>query len=91
MSRSLTAQDLTHSARHGITRAAPVTVIKWLASIFQIMGYAATGFGLAPWNIYLFLLGLIGWFVVGLLWKDRAVILIHVIAFGSMVAGIFAA
>lgn len=34
------------------------------ASIMQIFGYAATGFGLSPLNIYLFLFGLIGWFVV---------------------------
>ena len=39
--------------------------IKWAASIVQILGYSATAFGLAPWNIYLFLVGLVGWFVVG--------------------------
>ncbi len=63
-------------------------VIKWTASILQIMGYAATGFGLTPWNIYFFVFGLIGWFVVGVLWNDRAIMLIHFVAFGSMVAGL---
>ena len=32
--------------------------IKWGASILQIFGYAATGFGLTPWNIYFFIFGL---------------------------------
>ena len=62
--------------------------IKWFASIFQIVGYGATAFGLAPWNIYMFLIGLIGWFIVGILWRDRAIILIHIIALGAMVAGL---
>jgi len=59
-------------------------VIKWVASIFQIIGYGATAFGATPWNIYFFLVGLLGWFLVGVLWKDRAIMLIHVVALGAM-------
>ena len=62
-------------------------VIKWVASIFQIIGYAATTFGATPWNIYIFLVGLIGWFTVGIMWRDRAIMLIHVIALGAMLVG----
>jgi len=39
-------------------------------------------------NIYLFLVGLIGWFAVGFLWKDRAIMLIHAVALAAMVAGL---
>ena len=49
-----------------------VFVIKWAASIMQIIGYTATGFGFTPWNAYLFILGLVGWFMVGVMWNDRA-------------------
>lgn len=63
-------------------------VLKWVASVFQIFGYAATAFGATPWNIYFFLVGLIGWFVVGLLWQDRAIILIHIVALGAMGIGL---
>ncbi|HEY9056253.1 MAG TPA: DUF6552 family protein [Aurantimonas sp.] len=62
--------------------------VKWVASIIQIMGYTATAFGWTPWNIYLFLAGLIGWFAVGILWKDRAIILIHLVALGAMAVGL---
>ena len=62
--------------------------IKWAASILQICGYAATGFGLTPLNIYFFIFGLIGWFIVGVLWNDRAIMLIHIVAFGSLVVGV---
>lgn len=62
-------------------------VIKWVASVIQILGYSATSFGFTPWNIYLFLVGVIGWFVVGVLWNDRAIMLIHLIALIAMLAG----
>lgn len=65
-----------------------VTVLKWVASIIQIFGYGATAFGLTPLNIYLFLGGLVGWFLVGYIWNDRAIMLIHVVALGAMVAGL---
>lgn len=61
--------------------------VKWIASVIQILGYGATAFGMTPWNIYLFVVGIIGWFAVGVMWKDRAIILLHVIALGAIVLG----
>ncbi|MBR9843440.1 MAG: ubiquinone biosynthesis methyltransferase UbiE [Rhodobacteraceae bacterium] len=63
-------------------------VLKWAASIIQILGYASTAFGLEPWNLMFFFVGLIGWFIVGVLWRDRAIMLIHVVALGAMIVGI---
>lgn len=63
-------------------------LIKWIASILQIVGYATTAFGVTPLNIYFFFGGLIGWFIVGILWQDRAIMLIHVIALVAMVVGL---
>ncbi len=62
-------------------------IVKWVASIIQILGYASTGFGWTPWNLYLFLVGVLGWLFVGLLWNDKAIMLIHFVALGSMLAG----
>lgn len=64
-----------------------VLTVKWTASVIQILGYTATGFGWTPWNLYLFLAGVFGWFAVGVLWNDRAIMLIHVVALGAMLAG----
>lgn len=61
--------------------------VKWSASVIQILGYTATGFGWTPWNLYLFLAGVFGWFAVGVLWNDKAIMLIHVVALGAMLAG----
>jgi len=71
-----------------ITKESLAFGIKWVASIIQITGYTATAFGYTPLNIYLFLAGLIGWFVVGAMWNDRAIMLIHMVALGAMVAGL---
>ncbi|MCI5038178.1 MAG: ubiquinone biosynthesis methyltransferase UbiE [Donghicola eburneus] len=61
--------------------------VKWGASVVQIMGYTATGFGWTPWNLYLFLVGVVGWFAVGALWNDKALMLVHLVALGAMIAG----
>ncbi|NEK23129.1 ubiquinone biosynthesis methyltransferase UbiE [Sulfitobacter sp. JBTF-M27] len=68
-----------------------ILIVKWIASILQIMGYSATAFGFTPLNIYLFLIGLVGWFSVGLLWRDKAIMLIHVVALAAMIAGLITA
>ena len=65
-----------------------VLAVKWGASVAQIFGYAATGFGLAPWHLWFFLVGLVGWFAVGVLWRDKAIMLIHLVALGAMLAGV---
>jgi len=50
-----------------------VNIVKWAASLIQIVGYAATAFGMTPLNLYLFLAGVIGWFAVGVFWNDKAI------------------
>lgn len=61
--------------------------VKWIASVIQILGYGATAFGITPWNIYLFVVGIIGWCAVGVMWRDRAIVLLHFVALGAIVLG----
>lgn len=79
------SQQAAQPARTRHDRAA--FLIKWGASVIQILGYTATGFGWTPWNLYLFLAGVLGWFLVGIIWNDRAIMLIHIVALGAMIAG----
>ena len=65
-----------------------IFAVKWLASIIQILGYAATAYGMSPLNVYLFLAGLTGWFIVGVMWNDRAIMLIHLVALAAMFVGL---
>lgn len=78
------------AATFGSPRERLVFAVKWGASAVQIMGYTATGFGWTPWNLYLFLVGVVGWFAVGALWNDKALMLVHLVALGAMIAGMVA-
>ena len=40
-----------------------------------------------PYNFYLFFLGIFLWFAVGVLWKDKAIMVVHVGAFISLLVG----
>ena len=51
--------------------------IKWLASITLLVGMSFTSIELIPYNLYLHLLGITGWLVVGILWHDRALIIVN--------------
>ena len=64
-----------------------VDVIKWIGTVVQLIGYALTGLGYTPWNIYAFIIGIFLWFAVGVLWKDRAIMLVHIGAFLSLIIG----
>ena len=64
-----------------------VDVVKWIATVVQLVGYALTGLGMTPWNIWAFFAGIILWFAVGAMWKDKAIMVVHVGAFLSLLIG----
>jgi hypothetical protein len=64
-----------------------VDVVKWLATVIQLIGYGMTGLNLTPYNIYMFFIGIFLWFAVGFMWKDRAIMVVHVGAFISLLIG----
>jgi len=56
--------------------------IKWLASIIGIVGALATAAGIYPWNVGLGLISMAGWAYVGILWNDRALIVLNIFLCG---------
>ncbi len=65
-----------------------VDALKWTASFAQIIGYTATGMGWLSLNIGFFLVGLFGWLAVGIFWRDKALILVHLVALVAMIGGV---
>ena len=65
----------------------PVDIVKWVATVIQLIGYGLTGLNYTPWNVYLFFIGIFLWFAVGVMWKDRAIMVVHVGAFISLLVG----
>ncbi|MDG1947090.1 MAG: ubiquinone biosynthesis methyltransferase UbiE [Amylibacter sp.] len=64
-----------------------VDIIKWVATAIQLIGYGLTGLNIVPWNVFAFFIGIILWFLVGYLWKDKAIMVVHVGAFIAILAG----
>ncbi|MEP3045640.1 MAG: DUF6552 family protein [Roseibium sp.] len=64
-----------------------VDIVKWVATTVQLVGYALTGLNLVPWNVFAFFIGIILWFLVGVMWKDRAIMVVHVGAFIAILGG----
>ena len=64
-----------------------VDIVKWIAAVVQLIGYGLTGLNMVPWNVFFFFAGIFLWLAVGVMWKDRAIIVVHVGAFISLFAG----
>lgn len=64
-----------------------VDIVKWIATAVQLVGYGLTGLNIVPWNVFAFFAGIFLWFAVGVMWKDRAIMVVHVGAFISLFLG----
>ena len=62
--------------------------IKWVSSIFIIVGMALTSANIFPLNIYIHGIGVTGWLIVGMLWHDRALIFLNAVAIFVYVTGL---
>lgn len=72
---------------HSDQRFKAVDVVKWTATVIQLIGYGLTGLNIVPWNVFAFFVGIFLWFAVGVMWKDKAIMVVHVGAFVSLLAG----
>ncbi len=62
--------------------------IKWFASIVLIIGAAVTALDMYPYNMYFQFVGITGWLIVGIMWKDWALIVVNTIGSLILFAGI---
>ncbi len=62
--------------------------IKWVASIFLIIGMILASVNLFPYNIMVASIGVLGWLIVGILWHDRALIVLNAISLAIYIMGV---
>ena len=62
--------------------------LKWASSVFIIIAMALTSANLYPINIVFHLIGVAGWLIVGMMWHDRALILLNGVAIFIFASGI---
>ena len=52
--------------------------IKWIASVFVLGAMSVRGIdGYQLYDLYLSIIGITGWVIVSVLWKDRALIILN--------------
>ena len=54
--------------------------IKWIASIIILIGMCLTSINFIPYNLFFHLVGVVGWLVVGVMWHDRALMVVNSVA-----------
>ena len=62
--------------------------VKWTASVIIIIGMVLTAVEISPLNLFFHLGGVTGWFIVGYMWHDRALMTVNSIAMFIFAVGI---
>jgi len=62
--------------------------IKWTSSGILLIGMTLTAVDIQPYNMFFHAVGVTGWFIVGMLWHDRALVFINAIALFIFLSGI---
>jgi len=62
--------------------------IKWVASIIIIISVILTSNNIYPLNLFFYSAGLSGWFIVALLWNDRALLIINAVSLALLLNGL---
>ena len=62
--------------------------IKWIASIILIVGVILTSNNIYPFNLMVHALGMFGWFIVAIIWNDRALLVINAVSLVLLINGL---
>ena len=62
--------------------------IKWVSSVLLIIAMVLTSANVHPYNLYPAILGMTGWLIVGILWHDRALIILNAVSVAIYATGI---
>ena len=62
--------------------------IKWVASIIIIISVILTSNNIYPLNLFFYAAGLSGWFIVALLWNDRALLVVNAVSLSLLLNGL---
>ena len=54
--------------------------IKWIASIILVGGVILTSNNIYPLNLMVHAIGMFGWFIVAIIWNDRALLVINAVS-----------
>ena len=62
--------------------------IKWIASIILVGGVILTSNNIYPLNLIVHAIGMFGWFIVAIIWNDRALLIINAVSLVLLINGL---
>ena len=62
--------------------------VKWVASVIIIISVILTSNNIYPLNLFFYSAGLSGWFIVALLWNDRALLVVNAVSLSLLLNGL---
>ena len=62
--------------------------IKWIASVILVVGVILTSNNIYPFNLMVHAIGMFGWFIVAIIWNDRALLVINAVSLVLLINGL---
>ena len=62
--------------------------IKWIASIILVGGVILTSNNIYPLNLMVHAIGMFGWFIVAIIWNDRALLVVNAVSLALLLNGL---
>lgn len=64
-------------------------IVEWVSTIILIAGVALTSFDIHPLNLWISLLGNLGWLLLGWMWKKWSLFIVELIISAIYIIGIY--
>jgi len=62
--------------------------IKWIASIILVGGVILTSNNIYPLNLMVHAIGMFGWFIVAIIWNERALLVMNAVCLVLLINGL---
>ena len=62
--------------------------IKWIASVVLVGGVILTSNNIYPLNLMVHAIGMFGWFIVAIIWNDRALLVVNAVSLALLLNGL---
>ena len=62
--------------------------VKWIASVVLVVGVILTSNNIYPLNLMVHAIGMFGWFIVAIIWNDRALLVINAVSLVLLLNGL---
>ena len=62
--------------------------VKWIASIILVGGVILTSNNIYPLNLMVHAIGMFGWFIVAIIWNDRALLVVNAVSLALLLNGL---